>query len=126
MIRKTIVNLPSTLSRAITNLQDIPDKKGEVLRVVSYNITADYYDSNDQTEDKHHHWNYRSPFIKMLLKAINADIICLQELSPSQALELYKYLNTKYDYHSIFLSQTPSDVEVRCNCSRRSRKRMVW
>jgi tetratricopeptide (TPR) repeat protein/endonuclease/exonuclease/phosphatase family metal-dependent hydrolase len=107
-----IANLPIKLSRDIANFQDIPYKEDGTLRVISYNITADYYDSNDQTEDKHHHWSYRAPFVKMLLKTLDADIICLQELSPSQALELHQYFSTGRGYSSIFLSQTPSDVEV--------------
>ena len=45
------------------------------------------------------------------LSSEDPDIICLQELSPNQAMELNTYLSDE-GYKSIFLSQTPSAVST--------------
>jgi hypothetical protein len=47
-----------------------------------------------------------------LLESVYPDIICLQELSPNQALELHEYFGNRLGYSSVFLSQTPSEIEA--------------
>lgn len=99
------------LARNITNFSELPDKTDGSLRVISYNITADFFDSKDSTEEKIHSWSVRSFFCKELILKVNPDIMCLQELSPDQAYELGEYFN-QYGYQSRFLSQTPSDIKA--------------
>lgn len=103
-----------TLSILETNssFEDMPEKANGAVRVISYNITADFFDNKDATIDQRHHWKYRAPFVKVLLKTLYPDIICLQELSAEQAFVLHQYLNREGGYQSIFLSQTPSEVET--------------
>ncbi len=98
------------LKRQITNFAEIPSKDVKDTRIVSYNITVDYFDAKDTTKDKHHQWQSRASVAKKLLGKLAPDIICLQELSPNQALELAKDLGK--EYCSIFLSQTPSQIEA--------------
>jgi tetratricopeptide (TPR) repeat protein/endonuclease/exonuclease/phosphatase family metal-dependent hydrolase len=91
---------------------DLPKKAVDCLRIVSYNITVDFFDDRDKTADKHHHWQFRKPIVIKLLKTVYPDVICLQELSPNQALELHQYFDIKLGYSSVFLSQTPSEIPV--------------
>lgn len=81
-----------------------------VIRVISYNITANFFDRNDTTPDKRHVWASRAQYVKKALKNYGAHIMCLQELSVLQAIELYEYFSNEYD--CIFLNQTPSDIET--------------
>ena len=95
----------------IQNFEDIPSKDisgSYLLRVVSYNIGVDFFDSKDKTPDQRHHWEVRKPYVIETLKVTTPDIMCLQELSPEQAFELTKTF--KRSFSSIFLSQTPSDI----------------
>ncbi len=101
----------SVLRKPITNLENIPGKDLGQVRLVSYNITVDFFDKKDTTEDKHHHWKYREPFVKKLLADLYPDVMCLQEVSPDQAIELDAYFGNK-GYKSAFLSQTPSELET--------------
>ena len=75
------------------------------VRVLSYNVLADWLDSKDGTEDLHHHWNLRSSFVWKLMKKYDADVICLQELSVQQCLEVNETFKSSHD--CFFLSQTP-------------------
>jgi tetratricopeptide (TPR) repeat protein len=104
-------NTLSTIEKH-SSFEDMPEKVEGAVRVASYNITADFFDNKDNTADQHHHWKYRAPFVKVLLKGLYPDIMCLQELSAQQALELHQYFNREGGYKSIFLSQTPSEVET--------------
>lgn len=99
------------LKRPLTNFVEVPehDSTDRSMRIVSYNIGVDFFDDKDVTTDGRHHWSFRAPFVKQLLGTISADIMCLQELSPAQALELAAIFAGRFE--SIFLSQTPSEVE---------------
>jgi mRNA deadenylase 3'-5' endonuclease subunit Ccr4 len=110
MTPKKLENDQFSLKKSITNLENIPEKDQEAVRVVSYNIVADFFDNKDKTEDGHHKWSYRAPFVKKLLQGTYPDIMCLQELSPNQAIELENYFGNDFGYKSIFLSQTPSEI----------------
>lgn len=81
-----------------------------ILRVISYNITANFFDRNDTTPDQRHTWAFRAQYVKKALNKYNAHIMCLQELSVLQAIELYETFSNDYD--CIFLNQTPSDIEI--------------
>lgn len=98
------------LKRPIDNFIDVGSKDSDDIRVVSYNITADFFDSKDKTEDQHHKWSNRSSYVKQLLTNLDADVMCFQELSPDQALELAQAFGNKYN--SVFLSQSPSEIET--------------
>jgi tetratricopeptide (TPR) repeat protein/endonuclease/exonuclease/phosphatase family metal-dependent hydrolase len=95
---------------SVSKSENLLEKASDTIGLVSYNITADYFDEKDKTADGHHHWKFRSPFVIKLLESVYPDIICLQELSPNQALELHQYFGGKLGYSSVFLSQTPSDI----------------
>ncbi|MBU6184685.1 MAG: tetratricopeptide repeat protein, partial [Rickettsiales bacterium] len=98
------------LQRPITNFTEIPEHiDSESIRVVSYNICADFFDNKDKTVDSHHHWSIRSTYVIKLLSQVTPDIMCLQELSAEQASNLTIAFRDKFE--SIFLSQTPSEVE---------------
>jgi len=98
------------LKRPITNFAEIPEHvDNESIRVVSYNICADFFDNKDKTPDSHHHWSIRSTYVIKLLSQVAPDIICLQELSAEQASSLTIAFRDRFE--SIFLSQTPSEVE---------------
>jgi len=74
--------------------------------VASWNITADFFDKKEE-EYQIHNWNNRQPSVLKTLKNLNNDIIGLQELSPNQAV----IISEIKEYQSLFLSQTPSDIE---------------
>lgn len=97
--------------RSMTALAEISEKREHAIRAVSYNVAADFFDKNDTTTDKRHYWQYRAPFVKKLLQNINADIMCLQELSPNQAIELAADL-ASFGYSARFLCQIPSEIEA--------------
>lgn len=99
------------LTRPIANFQSIPTKSDDigVVRVISYNITAEFFDNKDTTNDGRHKWQMRSLYVKKILTDIDADVICLQELSTHQALEINDYLSSRYN--GLFLSQTPSEID---------------
>ena len=91
-------------------LPEIQDKDVKLVqRILSYNITADFFDSNDKTLDKRHSWFVRRKYVIQLLRQHKADVICLQELSPIQAYQLA--VEFVEEYESVFLSQTPSEIE---------------
>jgi tetratricopeptide (TPR) repeat protein len=97
------------LSRDITNLEDVPMKNPEhIIRIISYNVVADFFDENDKTPDHRHHWENRKPIIYKLLCILATDIMCFQELSPRQAFELAEYFAG--EFNARFLSQTPSEI----------------
>ena len=77
------------------------------VNVCSWNVCADFFGKGT-----HHEWSARAPKVKSYLANGNFDVICLQELSPDQALEIYTYINDSNDnkYNMITLSQTPSEV----------------
>jgi tetratricopeptide (TPR) repeat protein len=112
LLEKILKNQQSLNTTSITKSEELLNKADGIIRLVSYNVTADYFDEEDKTEDGHHHWQFRATFVIKLLSAVYPDIICLQELSPNQALELYEYFGKRLGYSSIFLSQTPSEVKV--------------
>lgn len=89
--------------------ENIPEKELGLLRFVSYNITAHYFDRNDTTEDERHKWHTRKTHVKEILGKLNPGIMCLQELSPDQANELAQHFE---NYTGLFLSQTPSEIET--------------
>lgn len=91
-----------------SNYSDLPTKSA--LRVVSYNITASFFDKPNCLNN----WIHRAPHVKSLLRNIDADVIMLQEMSPEQASEIAHTLQP-LGYKSFFLSQTPSDIEARFN-----------
>jgi len=109
--QSNITTLQNNLSKLLNKSEDLPEKAGGSVRLVSYNITADYFDANDTTLDGHHQWKSRVPFVNKLLSAVHPDIICLQELSPNQAVELHKHFGNCLGYSSVFLLQTPSEVK---------------
>lgn len=99
------------LKRSNTNFTALP--KSNSFRTVSYNITVDFF---DKESDPKSNWPNRRPHVISMLKNINPDVLCLQELSPEQCVQIYDSL--KADYNCVFLSQTPSDVEtglIVCN-----------
>ncbi len=104
-------NFNNVLDRDISNYTPIPPKtsRDHDLSVVSYNVTADFFDNKDTTPDKRHTWANRAPHVKAHLEQTGADVINLQELSPEQSAELADHFKDKYD--AIFLSQTPSDIK---------------
>ena len=83
---------------------NILDTTTNGVRVVSYNITADFFDKKDW---KQHNWEERKLAVKKLLKSVNADIMCLQELSPEQAIYL---VDSFPNFHFRFLSQTVGEI----------------
>lgn len=94
----------------ITNYEEnIPDK-GDNIRVGSFNIASSYIDDLwDKTPKQIHHWKNRTNVVKKFLLKINLDILCVQELSVTQAKELNDFLQ-QYNYQSAFLCQTPSEI----------------
>jgi tetratricopeptide (TPR) repeat protein len=99
-------------STLLTGHNAMPIKTTGTARIISYNITVDYFDEKDKTMDGHHHWKIRNPFVVKLLESVYPDIMCLQELSPDQALEMHRYFGEKLGYSSVFLSQTPAGIEA--------------
>ena len=81
----------------------------ESLRVVSYNIAGDYMDHRDKTPDQHHTWPFRREYVNKALESYSPDIICLQELSPTQAKELAEHFK---DYNARFLCQATSNIAI--------------
>lgn len=80
------------------------------LSIISYNITASFFDRNDKTDDQRHCWVNRVSYVIRVLEKYEARVWCLQELSVRQAIELYNYFKENYD--CFFLNQTPSDIET--------------
>lgn len=98
------------LNRDISNFEELPQKSGNNIRIISYNIGVDFFDNRDTTEKEIHKWKSRSSLCKELIERVNPDVFCLQELSPDQAFEFYEHF--KNSYHAKFLSQTPSEIQA--------------
>jgi len=78
----------------------------KTIRFASFNITCDFFDKTDP-KFQNHNWAQRRKSVLETIKQKNADIMGIQELSPTQALELSELPG----YKSFFLCQTPSEVE---------------
>ena len=98
------------LVRTLSNYQSIPQSNDQ-LRIISWNISADYHDKRDPTPDQRYHWKNRSKYVLELINQMTADIICLQEMSPDQAVTIATVLQNQ-GYSARFLSQTPSDIQA--------------
>lgn len=103
---KVKVNEP--LTRQISRFIEIPNKQPGEIRVTSYNIAVNFFADKDKTEDIYHNWFYCLSYIQKLLGKLLPDIMCLQGLSPEQALDLVKYFESTH--HAVFLIQTPADL----------------
>lgn len=42
----------------------LPQSSWQQIRMVSYNITAYFFDRNDKTSDHRHNWSVRKPFVE--------------------------------------------------------------
>lgn len=95
-----------SLSRPIQNFENIPTNQPDEIVMITYNVTANFFDKPDYLE---HHWENRKEHVFNLVSSFNPDCIAWQELSLLQAKQVVE----RYPNHNhVFLSQTPSDIPV--------------
>ncbi|MBS0654160.1 MAG: endonuclease/exonuclease/phosphatase family protein [Verrucomicrobia bacterium] len=87
--------------KAIT---DALSHKGSIIRVVSYQMLFNRY---DEILPSHLRWKERLPRIVQLLKEMNADIICSQQLYPKQVTDLLEQVGKEYE----FIGNLPEEEE---------------
>lgn len=85
-------------------ISEVLVRKNHIIRVVSYQMLVDRYDSLLPT---HLRWPQRLPKIIQLIEEMNADIICSQQLYPNQISDLLKAIGKEYE----FLGNLPLEDE---------------
>ena len=96
---ESIENLPSQkfTKKQLEEINKALDKKEEKIRLVTYNMLFNLYDHNLEEENR---WLNRLPRIVELIQAINPDIICTQELYPTQVQDIEDLLNNEFAFFS--------------------------
>lgn len=107
----TIANIESkkysqTQYKAIS---DALSKKEGIIRIASYQMLFDRY---DEVLPTHLRWKERLPRIVQLIKEMNADIICSQQLYPKQVTHILEQIGKEYEFLGSLSEddQDPSEV----------------
>lgn len=92
-----IENLPSTkfTKNQFSEICSALEKKEEKIRIVTYNMLFDLYDHNLDEENR---WPSRLPRIVELINEMRPDIICTQELYPSQVQDIVNLIGEEFSF----------------------------
>ncbi len=82
-------------------------KKAEKIRVVTYNVLFNLFD--DSLKDKNHCWTERLPSVLACIENMHPDILCVQEVYPSQLEDL------KHSLGAVFTSFVGKSTQGELN-----------